>query len=129
MAKFGTKNVLFGYFCARISKNYCLILNQHPQISLIPKFKKKKPKLRTENASFGYFWAKILKSNCHIWNQHHQICLIQKFHEKNKNTLISDQKCLIWVFLGKSFKKLLSYLKLAPSNLANCKTLRKNKNA
>ena len=28
-----------------------------------------------------------------------------------------EEKCLIWVFLGGSFKKLLSYLKSAPLNL------------
>ena len=28
-----------------------------------------------------------------------------------------DHKCLIWVFLGKNFKKLLSYLKSASLNM------------
>ena len=32
MPKFGIKNALFGYFSARILKNYCYIWNQHPQI-------------------------------------------------------------------------------------------------
>ena len=51
---------------------------------------------------------------------------------------IFDQKCLIWIFLfknalfgyfwGRILKILLSYLKSAPSNLSNCKILRKNKN-
>ena len=31
------------------------------------------------------------------------------------------QKCLILVFWGQKFQKLLSYLKLAPSNLSNFK--------
>ena len=31
---------------------------------------------------------------------------------------IFDQKCLIWVFLGQNFEKLLSYLKPSPSNLS-----------
>ena len=123
------KCLIWVFLCKNFKKLLSYFKSAPSNLSNSKIKKKKKPKLRTENASFGYFWAKILKSNCHIWNQHHQICLIQKFHEKNKNTLISDQKCLIWVFLGKSFKKLLSYLKLAPSNLANCKTLRKNKNA
>ena len=30
--KFGTKNVFFGYFCAKILKNNCHIWNQHPRI-------------------------------------------------------------------------------------------------
>ena len=33
-----------------------------------------------------------------------------KILRKNINILIWDQKCLIWIFLGSSFKKLLSYL-------------------
>ena len=32
MSKFGTKNVLFGYFWARTLKNYCHIWNKHPRI-------------------------------------------------------------------------------------------------
>ena len=39
-----------------------------------------------------------------------------------------DEKCLIWVFLGKNFKKLASYLKLAASNFSNCKVFLKKKN-
>ena len=35
-----------------------------------------------------------------------------------KNSYISNQKCLTWVFLARIFEKLLSYLKLMPSNLA-----------
>ena len=37
---------------------------------------------------------------------------------KNKNAEVLDKKCLIWVFLGKNFKKLFSYLKSAPSNFS-----------
>ena len=33
MPKFGTKKALFGYFWARILKNYYHIRNQRPQIS------------------------------------------------------------------------------------------------
>ena len=55
MSKFGTKNALFGYFWARILKNYFHISNQHPQICLIAKFleKVKMPKFGTKNALFG----------------------------------------------------------------------------
>ena len=38
-----------------------------------------------------------------------------------------DQKCLICVFYGWNFKKLLSDLKLAPSNLSDCKVSPKAK--
>ena len=44
--KFGIKNVLFGYFGARISKNYCHIWNQSLEFG-------------TKNALFGYFLPKM----------------------------------------------------------------------
>ena len=52
MPKLGTKNSLLGYFWARISKNYCYICNQHPQIFQIAKFreKMKMSKFETKNA-------------------------------------------------------------------------------
>ena len=95
-------------------------------------------KNRTKIPLFGYFWAGILKNYCHIWNQHPQICQLAKFREKTKmpkfgtkNVLfvIFNQECLIWVFFCYTFKKLLWYLKSAPSNWSNCKLLQKNKNA
>ena len=104
MPKFGTKSALFGYFWARILKNYCHIWDQHPQIcqkwvfnsyskfqclriSVIAKFceETKMPKFGTKNALFGYFWARTLKKNyCKIWHQHLQICLFAKSYEKTK---------------------------------------------
>ena len=63
MLKSGTKNALFEYFWARISKNYCHILKQHPQICLIAKFreKMKMTKFGIKNPLFGCFWASIFK--------------------------------------------------------------------
>ena len=110
MPKFGTKNVLFGYFWARILKNYSHIWNQHSRTCyificyyllfiffqysqicyylelLIAKIckKAKMPIFGTKNALFGYFLAGIWKRYCHIWNPHPQICLIAKFCEKMK---------------------------------------------
>ena len=74
MPKFGTKSALFGYFWARILKNYCHIWDQHPQIcqkwvfnsyskfqclriSVIAKFceETKMPKFGTKNALLGIF--------------------------------------------------------------------------
>ena len=59
--------------------------------------------------------------NCPVWNQHPRIFLIAKFCEKKQKCLnlvpkmpylsIFDQKCYIWVFLGRILTKLLSYLK------------------
>ena len=67
IVKFGTKNVLFGYFCARIWKQYCQIWNQLSRICLIANlWKMKLRKFRTKNALFGYFWVIILKNYCHI---------------------------------------------------------------
>ena len=140
MPKFGTKNALFAYFWAKIFKNYCHIWNQHPQICLLAKFseKTKTPRFGTKNAWFGHFWTGICKQYCHIWNHHPQICIIAKFCGKTKMPKfgtkmpylsILDQKCLILVFLGWNFKKLLAYLKSTPSNLSTFKILRKSKNA
>ena len=96
MPKFGTKSALFGYFLARILKNYCRIWNQHLRISVIAKFceETKMPKFGTKNDLLGIFdqecviWVflgkNVLKNYCHIWNQHPQICLFAKFHEKTK---------------------------------------------
>ena len=66
MAKFWTKNVLFGYFWDRILENYYHIWNEHPEICLFPKFREKKPKFCTKSALIGYFWATILKNYFHI---------------------------------------------------------------
>ena len=65
MPKFGTKIAWFGYFCARILKKYCYILNQHHQICIIAKCYKraKSPKFGFKDALYGYFSAKILKNS------------------------------------------------------------------
>ena len=102
--KNGAKHTLFGYFGARILKNYCHIWNQHLRICLLAKFHKKTkiPKFGTKNAWFIYFGAGIWKQFYHIWNQHRRICLIAKFCGKTKMPYLGifDQKCFIWLFLG-----------------------------
>ena len=62
MPKFGTKNVLLGYFWQKIpylgifwqefKKDYCHIWNQHPQICQFAKFHEKTeiPEFGTKNA-------------------------------------------------------------------------------
>ena len=78
MPKFGNKHTVFGYFWAKILKNYCHNCYPHPQICLIAKFceKTKMPKFGTKNVLFGYFWTRILKQYCHICNQYlQQRCL------------------------------------------------------
>ena len=96
MSKFGTKSASFGYFWARILKNYCHIWNQHLRISVIAKFceEMKMPKFGTKYAFFWYFWPRMpywgisrqefRKFYCHVWNHHLQICLFAKFHGKTK---------------------------------------------
>ena len=56
---------------AGVSKNYCKIWNQIPQICLIAKFGAKIKKLQfwTKNAWLEYFGAGNWKSNCRISNQ------------------------------------------------------------
>ena len=68
MPKFGNKSVFFGYFRARILKNYCHICNQHPSKFSIWKIlqKLKMPKFGTKSSLFGYFWARNLKNDSHI---------------------------------------------------------------
>ena len=48
--------------------------------------------------------------------------------KKRKWLHLGLKKYLIWVFLGKNFKKLLSNFKSGPSILSNFKILRENKN-
>ena len=78
MPKFGIKSALFGYFWARILKNYCHISNQHLRMSVIAKFceETKMPKGGTKNALLGIFdqeclfWVflgkNLKKVYCHI---------------------------------------------------------------
>ena len=109
MSKFGTKDVWFGYFWAGIWK-------QHPRICVFAKYNEiiKMPKFGTKSALFGYFWATILKNYCQIWNQHLWISVIAKLGKKQKCLHLGqkkpylgifDQKCFVWVFLGKNFEK------------------------
>ena len=77
-------------------------------------------KFRTKNVLIRYFWIGIWKPYCRVWNQ----CL--QLLRKNENFYIWNQKCLIWVFLERTFKKLLSYLTPTPLNLIYWKVLWKN---
>ena len=87
--------------------------NKHPWICQIVKFRDetKTPKFGTKRALIELFWAIILKNYCHIWNQHLRISLRENSVKKRKCLnlgrkmpyfSIFDQKCLIWVFLGKN---------------------------
>ena len=139
MPKFGTKSALFGYFWARILKNYCHIWNQHPRITVIAKFCKKTNclNLRPKMPYFGIFDQK-----CHslvfLGKNFNFIVTfeISTFKFVYLQNFTRKQKCLNLgpkmpnrVFLDWNLKTILSYLKLAPPNLPNYKISRKNKNA
>ena len=119
LRKFGNKRALFGYFCARVLKNYSRIWNQHPQIYLFPKFPEKKmSKFGNKSALFGYFCARTLRNYCRIWNQNPQICLFAKLLQKIIIPKFGNKSSLFGYFWARIFKKLISYLKSAPSNLS-----------
>ena len=142
MLRFGTKNVLFGYFWAavwkwycyiwnqhlRILKNYCYISNQHPRICQITKFceKMKMPKFGTKNAWFAYIWGGIWKYFCHIWNLRPWICFVTKFGAKIK-ILKFGTKNAWFGNLGLGFENNIVILEIL--NLSNWKISWNNKNA
>ena len=78
MPKFETKSAMFGYFWAGIRKQYCHSWNQHPWISLIAKFCKKKQKclnLGPKMPDLGIFDQKcFIRVFLDPW-----ICLISKY--------------------------------------------------
>ena len=124
MSKFGTKNALFWYFWARILKKLLPYLKSVPSNLSHCKILQKNPKIfkfETKNALFWYFWARILKTYCHIWNQCPRICLIAKYRKKTKMPKFGAKNALFGYFWARIWKKLLSYLKLAPSNLSKWK--------
>ena len=92
-----------------------LELEKHPRICLIAKFqgKTKMPKFGTKSGLFEYFWARILLT---YLNQHPQICLTAKFYEKTKIPTFGTKYALFGYFWTIILKKLLLYLKSAPSN-------------
>ena len=64
------------------------------------------------------FGAGIWKYYCHVSNQRPRICLVAKFVAKIKILKFRSKNALFWDTI---WKKLLSYLKSAPSNFSNCK--------
>ena len=61
--------------------------------------------------------------------QHLRICLIAKFCEESKMPKFGTKNALFEYFWARIKKKLLSYLKSAPSNESICKISRKTENA
>ena len=87
MPKFETKSALFGYFWARILKNYRHIWNQHLWISVTASFCEETtmPKFGTKNTLFGYFWARIFKKLLSYLKSAPLNLCICKISKKNKN--------------------------------------------
>ena len=71
---------------------------------------------------FGIFGLEFKGKCCHIWNQHPRICLIAKFYVETKMPKFCSRNALFLYFWEGIWKE---YLKSAPSNLSNCKILRK----
>ena len=88
----------------------------------------------SESPFYGYFLSRITKKS-YIWNQHPQIFLTEKLHKKpklpyfvTKNSWLvffSPTKPYLGILGEELFRKVLSHLKTAPSNLPSCKILRK----
>ena len=68
----------------------------------------------------AYNLKKLLSHSPSNWSQ------IKTFHEIMKKTKFGTKNALFRYFWARIFKKLLSYLTSAPSNLSICKILRKN---
>ena len=67
----------------------------------------------------AYNLKKLLSHSPSNWSR------ITTFHEIMKMAKFGTKNALFWYFWARIFKKLLSYLKSAPSNLSICKILRK----
>ena len=126
-----TKNTFFWIFLDWNSKKSLSYLKStHSNLSKCKVWCKTKiHKFGTKNVSFGYFWTGSWKWYCYIWNQHPRIFLIANFREIMKMPKFGTKNASCGYFWARILKKLLSYLKSAPSNLSNCKILRKNKNS
>ena len=83
-------------------------------------------KFEGTNFKYGY---NFLNLNPKIIQKRHFWFQVWKFIVLHKILLMTYSKMLavFLVFLDWNLKTILSYLKSAPSNLSNCKTLRKNK--
>ena len=80
----------------------------------------------TKNARIADFGAPSWTYHFHIWNRHPRICLTAKFCQKKRRKMSKFGTKNALYFQPRIFKKLLSYLKSAPSNLSNWKVLQKN---
>ena len=104
------QTALFAYFWAVILKNFCHIWNLHSKFvkmqSYVPR------KILKFEIKKTFIWAFL-----DIWHQHPRICKMKSFVQSKKFSSLGPD-CVFWIFLGCNIEKLLSYLKLATSNLS-----------
>ena len=101
--KFWTKITLFGYLWIKNWKNYWNIWNQHSGICEVSSKSKKR---RTKNGILlDRNLSKLLSYSKSALSSYQNA----KFHIKQK-TLGLEPNCLIWVFLGFDFKRILLHL-------------------
>ena len=99
--KFGSKNALFEYFEAEISKTYYHIWHQNLWIC-------QNTNCCAKIKTLLFIWVvlvSILKNYCHIWNQQFWFCQIAKYCGKIKKTLNFETKMTYLCFLDRNFKK------------------------
>ena len=130
ISKFLTKNVWLRYFWVGIWKKYCHFWNEYTRICLIAKYHEiiKMPKFGTKSTLSGYFWARILKTLLSYLKSapsNLSICKISQKKQKCWNLGpkmaylgIFDQKCLVWVLLGKNFKDTIVILEISTPKFA-----------
>ena len=111
-----------------LKKTIAKIWNQHPQTCQHAKICRKN-NLQIWNQK-GLAWVSFnflinffinFESHCYISNHHTRNCQNTKFRPTIFFFWTRDQRCLIWVFLGCNFEKLLSHLKSEPSTLSKSK--------
>ena len=124
--KFGNKNALFGCFGQQLWKTIVIFEIRGLQFALWQSLvqKTKILKFGTKNVRFAYFDMEniIVIFEISIID----FALLENLVRK-QNPSILDQKCVAWVILGWNLKTISSYLKSAPSNLANHKIFPKTK--
>ena len=102
----------YGYFCARIWKNYCIFKISTFEFVKMQKFriKFKKINLGPKLSYLGTFGLKIEKNYCRIWNQGAGIGQNANFYVKEKKNE-TRENCLSCVLSNWNLWKLLSDLK------------------
>ena len=105
MPKLVNKNALFGYFWARVLKNYGLIWISTLKIFQLQNVaKEQKCLICDQKCLIWFFWGIILKNYCHIWNQHPQICLIAKFCKNTRMLKFWSKNALFGCFGARVIK-------------------------